>query len=174
MIRGGLGAHKWLDRRLLTDLARSMALQPGEQLLIEDADGDVLETDRANVFAVIGGVLHTPPADGRVLPGVARDAVLRAAGLAGLAVSVTPISTARLQAASEVFVTNAVHGVRPVRSVTGRPAAWPAGPVASQMAVFLAGQPPRPPSRYGEPTAGASGPRHSREDGGIAPARSRS
>ena len=141
VIRGGLGAHKWLDRRLLADLALSMALQPGEQLLIEDTDGDVLETDRANVFAVIGGVLHTPPADGRLLPGVARDAVLRAAGLAGLGVSVTPVSKARLQAASEVFVTNAVHGVRPVRSVAGSPAAWPAGPVASRMAASLAGLP---------------------------------
>ena len=141
VIRGGLGAHKWLDRRLLADMARSMALQPGEQLLIEDADGDVLETDRANVFAVIGGVLHTPPADGRLLPGVARDAVLRAAGLAGLGVSVTPVSRARLQAASEVFVTSAVHGVRPVRSVAGSPAAWPAGPVASKVAASLAGQP---------------------------------
>src|SRR5689334_1720000 len=59
VIEGGLGAHKWLDRRLLAELARSMALQPGEQLLIEDADGHVLETDRANLFAVIGGVLHT-------------------------------------------------------------------------------------------------------------------
>ena len=141
VIRGGLGAHKWLDRRLLADLARSMALQPGEQLLIEDVDGDVLETDSANVFAVIGGVLHTPPADGRLLPGIARDAVLRAAGLAGLRLSVTPISKARLQAASEVFVTNAVHGVRPVRSVAGSPAAWPAGPVAGRMAASLAGQP---------------------------------
>ena len=81
VIEGGLGAHKWLDRRLLAELARSMALQPGEQLLIEDADGHVLETDRANLFAVIGGMLHTPPADGRLLPGVARDTVLRTARL---------------------------------------------------------------------------------------------
>ena len=141
VIEGGLGAHKWLDRRLLADMARSMALQPGEQLLIQDADGDVLETDRANVFAVIGGVLHTPPADGRLLPGVTRDAVLRVAGIEGLGVSVTPISRARLQAASEVFVTNAVHGVQPVRSMAGSPAAWPAGPVAGRLTASLAGQP---------------------------------
>ena len=141
VIAGGLGAHKWLDRRLLAELARSMALQPGEQLLIEDADGHVLETDRANLFAVIGGMLHTPPADGRLLPGVARDAVLRTARLQGLGVSVTPITRARLQAASEVFVTNAVHGVRPVRSLTGSPAAWTPGPVAGRMAASLAAQP---------------------------------
>jgi para-aminobenzoate synthetase/4-amino-4-deoxychorismate lyase len=141
VIEGGLGPHKWLDRRLLADMARSMALQPGEQLLIEDADGHVLETDRANLFAVIGGMLHTPPTDGRLLPGVARDTVLRTARLQGLGVSVTPITRARLQAASEVFVTNAVHGVRPVRSLTGSPAAWAAGPVAGWMAASLAAQP---------------------------------
>jgi para-aminobenzoate synthetase component I len=145
VIEGGLGAHKWLDRRLLADLFRSMALQPGEQLLIEDADGDVLETDRANIFAVIGGILHTPPADGRLLPGVARAAVLRAARRAGLDVSVTPIGRAQLLAASEVFVTNAVHGVRPVRSLANGPAAWQAGPVASQMAAALTRQPPSRP-----------------------------
>ena len=127
VIAGGLGGHKWLDRRLLAELARSMALDPDEQLLIEDADGEVLETDRANIFAVIDGVLHTTPADGRLLPGVTRDAVLRAAGVAGLGVSVTPVTMRRLQAATEVFVTNSVSGVRPVRSVTGQHrAAWPA------------------------------------------------
>jgi para-aminobenzoate synthetase/4-amino-4-deoxychorismate lyase len=163
VVPGGLGAHKWLDRRLLAHMARSVALQPSEQLLIEDADGEVLETDRANLFAVIGGVLHTPPADGRLLPGVTRDAVLRAAGLEGLGVSVTPVTRAGLQAASEVFVTNAAHGVRPVWSLAGSPAAWPAGPVASRMAASLAAQPlsrrqgstashtgrPRPPSQPG-------------------------
>jgi anthranilate synthase/aminodeoxychorismate synthase-like glutamine amidotransferase len=150
VIEGGLGAHKWLDRRLLADLSASMALQPGEQLLIEDADGDMLETDRANIFAVIGGVLHTPPADGRLLPGVARAAVLRAARVAGMDVSVTPISRAQLLAASEVFVTNAVHGARAVRSLAGSPAAWPAGPAAAMMAAALARQ---PPSRPGPATA---------------------
>ena len=150
VIEGGLGAHKWLDRRLLADLSASMALRPGEQLLIEDADGDVLETDRANVFAVISGVLHTPPADGRLLAGVTRDAVLRAAHQAGLDVSVRPVKRAQLMAASEVFVTNAVHGARPVRSLAGSPAAWPAGPVAGLMAAALAR---RPPSRRDPPAA---------------------
>jgi para-aminobenzoate synthetase / 4-amino-4-deoxychorismate lyase len=142
VIEGGLGAHKWADRRLLAHLAYSMALAHGELLLIEDTNGEVLEADRANIFAVIGGVLHTPPADGRLLPGVTRDAVLRAAPLAGLDVRVTPITREHLQAASEVFVTNAVHGARPIRSLTGNPASWPAGPVARLMAAALARQPP--------------------------------
>src|SRR5215472_8229890 len=155
VIEGGLGAHKWLDRRLLADLSRSMALRPGEQLLIKDADGEVLETDRANIFAVIGGMLHTPPADGRLLPGVARAAVLRAARRAGLRVRVTPIGRAQLLAASEVFVTNAVHGARPVASLAGSPAAWPAGPVARQMAAALTRQPPWRPDPAAAPPPAA-------------------
>ena len=174
VIEGGLGAHKWLDRRLLADMARSMALQPGEQLLIQDADGDVLETDRANVFAVIGGVLHTPPADGRLLPGVTRDAVLRVAGIEGLGVSVTPVSRARLQAASEVFVTNAVHGVRPVRSMAGSPAAWPAARSPAGWRRPSPGSRSAAAKRPPQATRAAARPHQSREGGGIAPARSRS
>jgi para-aminobenzoate synthetase / 4-amino-4-deoxychorismate lyase len=171
VIRGGLGAHKWLDRRLLAELARAQALQPGEQVLIEDAGGEVLETDRGNIFAVAGGVLHTPPADGRLLPGIARDAVLRTARRAGLDVTVAPLTRARLQAASEVFVTNAVHGIRPVRSLAGRAAAWPAGPVTAQIAALLAAQPPTPPQAATPPEAGhprpAAQPRRREQAGPV-------
>ena len=91
----------------------------------------MLETDRASVFAVIGGVLHTPPAGGRLLPGVTRAAVLRIAREEGLTVSETPLHIRRLPDASEVFVTNSVQGVVPVRSLAGAiPASpAPAGPV---------------------------------------------
>jgi para-aminobenzoate synthetase / 4-amino-4-deoxychorismate lyase len=162
VVEGGLGGHKWRDRRLLADLSASMALQPGEQLLIEDTNGDVLETDRANVFAVIGGMLHTPPADGRLLPGLARAVVLRAARLAGLGVSVTPISRAQLLAATEVFVTNAVHGARPVRLLAGSPADWPAGPVASMMAAAITRQPPSSPGPATAPRPVRIQPAHPR------------
>jgi len=66
-IPGGLGAHKWLDRRLLAALSDQAGLGPDEHLLIQDGNGDVLETDRASIFAVIDGVVYTPPADGRLL-----------------------------------------------------------------------------------------------------------
>jgi para-aminobenzoate synthetase / 4-amino-4-deoxychorismate lyase len=139
-ISGGLGAHKWLDRRLLAHLAEVAGLGPDEQLLISDRDGEVLETDRASVFAVIDGVLHTPPAAGRLLPGITRAAVLRLAGCAGIAIWETPITRRRLLAASEVFVTNSVQGVVPVRSLAGTAAAWKAGPAAGRLQAALAGR----------------------------------
>jgi para-aminobenzoate synthetase / 4-amino-4-deoxychorismate lyase len=175
MIPGGLGPHKWLDRRLLAHLAGEAGPGPDEQLLITDCDGEVLETDRASVFAVIDGVLHTPPAGGRLLLGVTRAAVLRIAREEGLAVRETPLRIRRLLDASEVFVTNSVQGVVPVRSLAdanpggavpagpvpaGRTpdstvATWMAGPVTRRLQAALGRRPAGPPS----PVAGPVPPR---------------
>jgi anthranilate synthase/aminodeoxychorismate synthase-like glutamine amidotransferase len=145
-VPGGLGGHKWVDRRLLARLGEAEDLGPGDQLLIEDGAGDVLETDRANVFAVLDGVLVTPPTDGRLLPGVTRAAVLRLAGEYGLASKEMPVSRPQLLYASEVFVTNSVHGVVPVRSLRGTEAAWAAGPVTSRLRQALARRPASSPA----------------------------
>ncbi len=133
----GLGRHQWADRRLLSQLAARSGLRPDEQLLLTDADGGVLETDRANVFAVVGGVLRTPAADGRILPGVMRARVLRTALAAVIPVAVGPLPVTELLAASEVFVTNAVRGLQPVTGADGRPPGWQSGPVGSSLAAAL-------------------------------------
>jgi para-aminobenzoate synthetase / 4-amino-4-deoxychorismate lyase len=147
VVPGGIGRHKWRDRRLIGDLARSVV--PGEHRLLVDTNGDVLETDRGNVFAVVDGMLHTPPLDGRLLPGVTRAAVLRLALEHGIAVKEAPVSVDQLDRAAEVFVTNGVQGV-----VTVRP-----GPVTEllknalaasprqQTAARTAGLPPRLPRK---------------------------
>ena len=156
---GGLGEHKWADRRLLASLAAAAGLAPGpdEHLLITDRGGEILETDRASVFAVIGGVLNTPPADGRLLPGVTRAAVLRLARRDGIVTAEKPVTWERLLDASEVFVTNSVQGVVGVRflagqgggagtvtgSGTGGGAAWAAGPVTARLQAALASRPAR-------------------------------
>ena len=137
-IPGGLGAHKWLDRRLLAVLSDQAGLGPDEHLLIQDGNGDVLETDRASIFAVIDGVVYTPPADGRLLPGVTRAAVLRLARDDGIIAKEEPLSVRLLRMASEVFVTNSVYGVRPARSLAGTDAGWKAGPVAGRLQAALA------------------------------------
>jgi para-aminobenzoate synthetase / 4-amino-4-deoxychorismate lyase len=149
-VPGGLGGHKWRDRRLLASLTGTAGLGPDGHLLIEDGTGEVLETDRANVFAVIDGVLCTPPADGRLLPGITRAAVLRLASCHGIPVKETPVSRRQLLAASEVLVTNSVHGVVPARSLAGAPVAWAPGPVAVRLRDALA----RRPTSVAPPAAG--------------------
>jgi len=106
-----IGAHKWADRDQLERFEK--AAHPAVPLLVTDG-GTVLEASRGNVFAVIGGVLVTPPADGRILPGISRDQVLELARAEGIDASERSIDLEELQAADEVFLTGAVRGVEPV------------------------------------------------------------
>src|SRR6202035_4624134 len=107
-VPGGLGGHKWIDRRLLSSLAGD-----GEPLLC-DLDGFVLGSARANVFCVEqDGRLLTPALDGRIPPGVTRARVLELALRVGLLVSLEPIHLSRLSRAREVFLTGSLGGVEP-------------------------------------------------------------
>ena len=146
-VAGGIGGRKWRDRRLLAALAARAGSAADQQVLITDETGEILETDRANVFAVIDGVLLTPPADGRLLPGTTRAAVMRAAHARGIRVGQKPLTLDELASATEVFVTNAVVGVLPVTAVDGCPAGWPPGPVTADPRR----RPHRPPAGPGRP-----------------------
>ena len=118
VVEGGLGAHKWADRQLLDRFATSAA---GDEVpLLLDTDGAVLEASRANVFAVRNGTLLTPPADGRIVPGIARRRTIELASASGQNVREEQLSLDDLFAADEVFLTNSVRGVEPVRSIDSR------------------------------------------------------
>ncbi len=109
-VPGGLGGHKWIDRRLLAGLAVAASGEP----LLCDLDGLVLEAARANVFVVeAGSRIATPPADGRILPGVTRACVLELGAELGLDVLQEPIDLGRLAHAEEIFLTAALGGVEP-------------------------------------------------------------
>jgi para-aminobenzoate synthetase / 4-amino-4-deoxychorismate lyase len=140
VVPGGIGAHKWSDRRLLTRLLSAAGAADGTQLLIEDTGGEVLETDRASVFAVLNGAVCTPPADGRMLPGVTRTAVLRLAATAGLSTKTTALTRGDLTCASEAFVTNSVRGIQPVRSIDGVLLPASPGPVTARLGAALAAE----------------------------------
>ncbi|HEX7164934.1 MAG TPA: aminodeoxychorismate synthase component I [Trebonia sp.] len=161
-LAGGIGAYKYRDRRLLAELAARAQTGQDQHVLLTDETGELLETDRANVFAVMDGVLLTPPADGRLLPGTTRAAVLRAAHAHGIRTGQKPLTLDELAQASEVFVTNAVVGVLPVTAVETVRRTWRPGPVAATLAAALAARPADAPSapaavaRLARPHGGAS------------------
>ncbi|MGH3253107.1 MAG: aminodeoxychorismate synthase component I [Trebonia sp.] len=165
IVPGGIGAHKYRDRRLLAELAARAGTGPDQHLLLTDETGELLETDRANVFAVIDGVLLTPPADGRLLPGITRAAVLRAAHERGIRIGRKPLTLWELAEATEVFVTNAVAGVLAVTAIESANRTWRPGPVTVALAQALAGRPPDTPPglatapRLARPYVGAPAPR---------------
>jgi para-aminobenzoate synthetase/4-amino-4-deoxychorismate lyase len=103
VVPGGVGPYKWRDRRLLE------ALDDGVRVpLILDAD-ELLEAGRMNVWIVEGRTLVTPPADGRLLPGVTRALVLELAPALGLDTSTEAIPLERARAADAIFVTSSIR-----------------------------------------------------------------
>jgi para-aminobenzoate synthetase / 4-amino-4-deoxychorismate lyase len=145
-VPGGIGGHKYRDRRLLSGLTNWLGVGSAEQLLIVDETGELLETDRANLFAVIDGVLLTPPADGRLLPGTARAATRMAARELGILTGQKPLTYGELAAATEIFVTNAVAGILPVGAIEGWAPRWTPGPTTTALAAALATSPYDPPA----------------------------
>ena len=91
--------------------------------------GEITETTTANLFLVRGGNLITPPVSAGLLPGIARHHVLVSAEHSRLVAEERPVSTADLDGAEEVFLSNAVVEVLPVKEIVGlymgrSPFAW--------------------------------------------------
>jgi para-aminobenzoate synthetase/4-amino-4-deoxychorismate lyase len=103
VVPGGLGPHKWNDRRIVDSVT-------GEALIV-DLTGEVLETGAGAIVAVEGRRLVTPPADGRILPSVTL-ATLRAAAPEILE---QPLTLERLAAAGELLVLSSIRGVQQAR-----------------------------------------------------------
>jgi para-aminobenzoate synthetase/4-amino-4-deoxychorismate lyase len=117
VLPGGLGGHKWADRAFLDEEEERLGADAVS--VIFDRDGALLEASRANVFAVTGRAVLTPPADGRILPGIARACVLEIAAEAGFETREAELSRDDLVAADEVFLTGSLRGVERVRALDG-------------------------------------------------------
>lgn len=118
-VSGGLGCHKWADR---ADLPST---PPGEAALLVDGN-EVLEADRANVFAVRKGTVFTPPLDGRILPGVTRATTIELARAEGVEVVESVLMLEQLRQSEEVFLTNSIRGIEAVGTVDGNALEGPA------------------------------------------------
>jgi D-alanine transaminase len=115
-------------------LLRQAALDQGavESILIRD--GLATEGAASNVFAVIDGVLVTPPKGPRLLPGITRDLILELAAAQGIAHAERDISAAELSRAEEVWTTSSTKEILAVTRLDGKPVAdGKPGPVYQRM-----------------------------------------
>jgi para-aminobenzoate synthetase/4-amino-4-deoxychorismate lyase len=130
VVPGGLGPHKWRDRRALEAAAsRYRGTISGHERapLLVDADGTVLEAAWGNVWLLDGNRLTTPPADGRILPGTTRALLLEHAPALGLTAREAPISLDAMRTAPVTFATSSIRLAVPA-TLAGC-AAPPAAPV---------------------------------------------
>jgi para-aminobenzoate synthetase/4-amino-4-deoxychorismate lyase len=96
-------------------------LPPGVTPLLLDGDGTLLEAAWGSVFVLEGDRLATPPADGRILPGIARAALIEAAKAAGIEIREEPIDLARAAAADGLLISSALALALPARLVAAPP-----------------------------------------------------
>jgi 4-amino-4-deoxychorismate lyase len=103
--------------------------------LMMDTEGELVCATAGNVFAVRDGALITPDLRFCGVRGVMRAQVIKAAPKLGLTVSEEPLWPHDLESASEVFITNAVRGIRSATSLDSLQ--WSEGTVASRLARAL-------------------------------------
>jgi para-aminobenzoate synthetase/4-amino-4-deoxychorismate lyase len=145
-LSGGLGPHKLVDRP--KGIGRPSPDEAGVLLIDE---GEVLEAGWANVFAVRGGTLFTPPLDGRILPGTTRAALLALAASEEIETAECPLSPADLLNADETFLTGSIRGVEAALELDEQPLPG-CGPISNRLAAALqqrwglASEPDAPPA----------------------------
>jgi branched-chain amino acid aminotransferase len=101
-------------------------------------DGVWTEANRSNVFVVRGGVLCTPPDDGRILQGVTRDAILEVARGLGVPVREAPVPAGPC---AEMYLCSTLKELAPVVEIDGYPGPG-GGPVGKAvLAAFRAAAP---------------------------------
>jgi len=112
------GAAKPADRSWWDDAQRRARAEGGDQAIIVDAEGAVIDGGTATVWAVFDGETVTPPAPGAIA-GVARAFALDALARAGTPAKVCRLDSHRLASADELFLTNAFAGAVAVRGRGG-------------------------------------------------------
>lgn len=104
-------------------LLRQEALDQGAAEAILIRDGVATEGAASNLFAVINGVLTTPPKSPMLLPGITRDLVLELAQDHDLPCQEKAISLEDLKKADEIWLTSSTKEILSVTRLDGQPVA---------------------------------------------------
>ncbi len=114
---------KLCDTKAITLLAnvllRQAAVEHGCAEAILFKGDNLTEGAASNVFAVIDGVLTTPPKSPSILPGITRDVILELAKKNNVPCSEQDISKAGIKTASEIWITSSTREIIPVAELDG-------------------------------------------------------
>lgn len=106
--------------RLEQVLARAEWRDEYAEGLMRDTAGLVIEGTMSNLFIVHQGVLTTPDLSESGVAGVVRAEVLARAPTLGIPVAVQAVTPAMVEAADELFLTNSLIGLWPIRQLETR------------------------------------------------------
>lgn len=90
-----------------------------DEVVLLDEFGRVSECTSANVFAVFGNDVVTPPLDSGCLPGITREILLDSIHVPGVTVREGHLKPGDLERADSVFITSSTRDMLPVASIEG-------------------------------------------------------
>lgn len=90
-----------------------------DEVVLLDEHGRVSECTSANLFAVFGNDVRTPPLDSGCLPGITREILLDSIHVDGITIREEHLRPADLEAADAVFMTSSTRDLLAVASVEG-------------------------------------------------------
>jgi 4-amino-4-deoxychorismate lyase len=108
-----------------------------EEVVLLDTGGAVVGGGRSNLFCVREGVLHTPELSNCGVRGLMRDTLQALAPALGIELRCRDLSLQDVEEADEVFMTNSLIGIWPIRMLGTRRWATP-GPVTARLVQRLA------------------------------------
>ncbi len=122
--------------RLDSVLARAECLaRAAAEGIMLGPDRQVIGGSMSNLFMVRHGCVITPALDDAGIRGIMRGMVLDLAGEIGIPITERRVEPDELARADELFVTNSLIGIRPIRQLDGRP--FSIGPVTRRLAAGL-------------------------------------
>jgi branched-chain amino acid aminotransferase len=128
-------ALPYLDNMLALQEARGHG---ADEAILLNTRGSIACASAANVFALRGGRLETPPISDGALPGTMRALVLALAKEAGLAAVEPSLWAEDLAAADEVFLTNSISRLTAACALDGKPLGGRAAGVLEQLRALIA------------------------------------
>lgn len=103
--------------------------------IVCDYAGNVIEAVAHNLFLVKAGTLYTADLNLCGVAGVMRKIVLELATSLGINTVISTISMEMLRQAEEVFLSNSIHGLWPIRQIENN--IYPVGPMTRQFSAQI-------------------------------------
>jgi branched-chain amino acid aminotransferase len=91
-----------------------------DETILLNERGEVAECTSANIFAVLDGVVFTPPLSDGCLPGITREVLLNEIQVDGIRIAERSLQLEDLYRAEEVFITSTTRDLLQVREIAGR------------------------------------------------------
>ncbi len=91
-----------------------------DEVVLLNEHGRVAECTSANIFAVSGNDVFTPPVSDGCLPGITREVLLQELQVPGVRILERSLTVADLEAADEVCITSTTRDLLPVRELAGK------------------------------------------------------